>query len=50
MLALLMLRPCENVLAMRGSGMLQARIREQRDGEIWSAVWEPSSSCSYLHT
>lgn len=50
MLALLMLRPFENVLAMRGSGMLQARIREQRDGEIWSTVWEPSSSCSYLHT
>lgn len=49
MLALLKLRPFENVLAMRGSGMLQARIREQRDAEIWSAVWEPSSSCSYLH-
>lgn len=50
MLALLMLRPFENMLAMRGSGMLQARIREQRDGEIRSAVWEPSSSSSYLHT
>lgn len=50
MLALLMLRPFENMLAMRGSGMLQARIREQRDGEIRSAVWEPSSSSSSIST
>lgn len=49
MLALLMLRPFENVLAMRGTGMLQARIMEQREVEIRSAVWEPSSSCFYLH-
>lgn len=49
MLALLMLRPFENGLAMRGTGMLQARIMEQRDAEIGSAAWEPSSSCFYLH-
>lgn len=49
MLALLMLRPFENALAMRGTGMLQARIMEQRDAEIGSAVWEPSSSRFYLH-
>lgn len=50
-LALLMLRAFENVLAMRGGRMLQARIMEQRDVEIPSAVWEPSSSCCfYLST
>lgn len=41
MLPLLMLRPFENLLAMRRATMLQGRITEQRDVGIWNEVWEP---------
>lgn len=46
MLPLLMLRPFENLLAIRGAMMLQGRITEQRDGGgIWNEVLElPSLS------
>lgn len=36
-----MLRPFENLLAMRRATMLQGRITEQRDVGIWNEVWEP---------
>lgn len=49
MRALLMPRPFESALAARGSGMLRARITEQRDGEIRGAGRAPSSSRFYLH-
>lgn len=48
-LPLLMLRPFENLLAMRRATMLQGRITEQRDGGIWNEVWEPSST-SFIST
>lgn len=43
----LMLRPFENLLAMRAATTLQGRITEQRDGGIWKEVWEPSSNTSF---
>lgn len=49
-LPLLMLRPFENLLAMRRAARLQGRITEQRDGGIWNEVWElhPSSLLSFF--
>ena len=43
----LILRPFENVLAMRGASTPQGRITEQRDGGICKEVWEPSSTTSF---
>ncbi len=48
-LLLLMLRPFENLLAMRRVTMLQGRITQQRDGVIWNEVWEPPSA-SFIST
>lgn len=51
-LPLLMLRPFENLLAMRRATMLQGRITEQRDVGIWNEVWEPPPppSISFIST
>lgn len=49
-LPLLMLRPFENLLAIRGATMLQGRITEQRDGAgIWNEVLELPSLLHLLH-
>lgn len=41
MLPLLMLRPFENLLAVRAATVLEGRITEQRDVGIWNEVREP---------
>ncbi len=43
-----MLRPFENLLAMRRATVLQGRITQQRDEGIWNEVWELSLHLVYL--